>query len=89
MSDDGPGIEGLRIEGAGDIPSGTRFEDAVRELERCVDRLESGDAGLDEALQLFRRGTALQAWCEGRLEEIRVQVEELTGGGDAPGGARS
>lgn len=63
-----------------DVPEGTRFEDALAELEECVDRLESGDAGLDDALVLFRRGAALQAWCEARLDEIRAQVEELTAG---------
>ena len=30
-----------------------------------------------------RRGAALQAWCEARLEAIRAQVEELTGGDPA------
>jgi exodeoxyribonuclease VII small subunit len=54
------------------------FEDAMAELEDCVDRLESGDAGLDEAVQLFRRGAALQAWCEARLDSISAQIEELT-----------
>ncbi len=54
------------------------FEDAMAELEDCVDRLESGDAGLDEAVPLFRRGAALQAWCEARLDSISAQIEELT-----------
>jgi exodeoxyribonuclease VII small subunit len=54
------------------------FEDAMAELEDCVDRLESGDAGLDEAVRLFRRGAALQAWCEARLDSISAQIEELT-----------
>lgn len=75
-----------------DVPEGTRFEDALAELEECVDRLESGDAGLDDALVLFRRGAALQAWCEARLDEIRAQVEELTGdagAADPPGAGDS
>lgn len=67
------------IRTAADVPEGTRFEDALAELEECVDRLEGGEAGLDDALVLFRRGAALQAWCEARLDEIRAQVEELTG----------
>ena len=54
------------------------FEDAMAELEDSVDRLESGDAGLDEAVRLFRRGAALQAWCEARLDSISAQIEELT-----------
>lgn len=61
------------------IPDDMAFEDALAELEECVDRLESGEAGLDEAVRLFRRGAALQAWCEARLDSISAQIEELTG----------
>lgn len=64
------------------IPDDMAFEDAMAELEDCVDRLESGDAGLDEAVRLFRRGAALQDWCEARLDAISAQIEELTGAGD-------
>ena len=67
------------------IPDDMAFEDAMAELEDCVDRLESGDAGLDEAVRLFRRGAALQAWCEARLDSIRAQIEELTGAEDGAG----
>ena len=80
MGDAVPDLSTLEITEAADIPDGVPFEDAMAELEECVDQLESGDAGLDEALRLFRRGAALQAWCEARLEVIRAQVEELTGG---------
>ena len=83
MGDAVPDLSTLEITEAADIPDGVPFEDAMAELEECVDRLESGDAGLDEALRLFRRGAALQAWCEARLEAIRAQVEELTGGDPA------
>ena len=84
MGDAVPDLSTLEITEAADIPDGVPFEDAMAELEECVDQLESGDVGLDEALRLFRRGAALQAWCEARLEAIRAQVEELTGG--EPGG---
>ena len=80
MGDSAPDLSSLDITEPADIPEGTAFEDAMAELEECVDQLESGDVGLDEALRLFRRGAALQAWCEARLEAIRAQVEELTGG---------
>lgn len=79
MGDTAPDLSTIEITEPGDVPDGVAFEDAMAELEECVDLLESGDAGLDEALRLFRRGAALQAWCEARLEAIRAQVEELTG----------
>ena len=47
-----------------------------------------GESGLpyDEAVRVFRRGAALQAWCEARLESIRATIEELTADG-RPAGA--
>ncbi len=87
MSADPPDLSGIEITCGDDVPEGTRFEDAMAALEECVDRLESGEVGLDEALRLFRRGAALQAWCEARLEAIRAQVEEMTSSsatGDGP-----
>ena len=80
MGDAVPDLSAVTITEPGDVPDGVAFEDAMAELEDCVDQLESGEVGLDEALRLFRRGAALQAWCEARLEAIRAQVEELTGG---------
>ena len=83
MSGDPVDLADIAIEGPGDVPEGTPFEQAMAELEECVDRLESGDVGLDEAVRLFRRGAALQAWCEARLQVISEQIEELTAeGGD-------
>jgi exodeoxyribonuclease VII small subunit len=86
MADEDAGLSGLEVTQVSDIPDGTPFEDAVAELEECVDRLESGDVGLDEALRLFRRGAALQAWCEARLEVIRTTIEELTADGRVDAG---
>ena len=83
MSDGAADLGDLEITSVDDVPGDTPFEVAMAELEECVDRLESGDAGLDEALRLFRRGAALQAWCEERLDAIRAQVEEMTGGDPA------
>ncbi|MSO44760.1 MAG: exodeoxyribonuclease VII small subunit [Thermoleophilia bacterium] len=68
----------VTIESVNDVPAGTSFEEAVAQLEECVDQLESGGVGLDEAVRLFRRGVALQAWCEARLATIRATIEELT-----------
>jgi len=44
------------------------FEDAQRELEQIVERLERGEAGLDEAITLWERGEELYKCCAGRLD---------------------
>ena len=53
------------------------FETAQRELEEIVERLERGDASLDEALALWERGEELLRFCLKRLETAEGKVEEL------------
>jgi exodeoxyribonuclease VII small subunit len=81
MSDDPGPLEAVVITTADDVPDGTSFEYAIAELERCVDALEAGDVGLEEAVVLFRRGAALERWCEATLDGISAQIEELTADG--------
>ena len=59
------------------------FEEAQKELEQIVQRLEHGQAPLDEALALWERGELLYKLCrerldaaEGRIEELAKRVEE-------------
>lgn len=53
------------------------FEEAQRELERIVERLERGDAPLEEALALWQRGEELYRLCRSRLDAAEGRVEEL------------
>ncbi len=53
------------------------FEDAQRELEQIVERLERGDTGLDEAIQLWERGEELYKLCVGKLDSAQGKIEEL------------
>ena len=54
------------------------FEDALRELETVVQRLERGDVALEESIALYERGAALKAACEKRLRDATEKVERLT-----------
>ena len=54
-----------------------RFEDAQRELEQIVERLERGDADLDEAITLWKRGEELYKVCVARLDAAHGKIEEL------------
>ena len=53
------------------------FEQAQQELERIVERLERGDADLDEAIALWERGEQLYRLCVGKLDSAHGKVEEL------------
>jgi len=51
------------------------FEEALRELEEIVNRLEGGDLPLEEALQLFEEGVRLSRSCHTKLDEAQRRVE--------------
>jgi exodeoxyribonuclease VII small subunit len=53
------------------------FEDAQRELEGIVQRLESGEASLDEAIELWERGEELYRQCAAKLDTAQGRIEEL------------
>jgi exodeoxyribonuclease VII small subunit len=57
--------------------SGLTFESAQRELEAIVERLERGDATLDEAIELWERGEELLRFCVDRLDTAQGRIEEL------------
>ena len=54
------------------------FEQAERELGEIVGRLEKGDVGLDEAIELWQRGDALHRRCLALLDAAEGRIEELT-----------
>ena len=58
------------------------FEDALKELESIVARLETGDAALDESIALYTRGEALRGQCEKRLKDAQARIEKITLGPD-------
>ena len=53
------------------------FESAQRELEAIVERLESGQASLDEAIELWERGEELYRFCLAKLDTAHGRIEEL------------
>ena len=64
------------------------FEDAMKELEAVVTRLESGDVPLEDSIKLYERGAALKAHCQKKLAEAEEKVAQITLDGDGnPKGA--
>lgn len=53
------------------------FEEALKALEDIVRRLESGEAPLDESIDLYARGDALRAHCQKRLDAAQARIEAI------------
>jgi exodeoxyribonuclease VII small subunit len=53
------------------------YEAATARLEEIIKRLDSGDAGLRETLELCREGRSLVELCAAELEAVGRGLEEL------------
>jgi exodeoxyribonuclease VII small subunit len=53
------------------------FEEAEKELTQIVERLERGEATLDQALALWERGEELYRFCVQQLDTAEGKIEEL------------
>jgi exodeoxyribonuclease VII small subunit len=53
------------------------YESAIARLEEIIRRLDSGDAGLRETLELIREGRELVEYCAGELDAVSQGLEEL------------
>lgn len=61
-------------------PTPVRYEDALAELERLVQRMEDGQLPLDQLLDNYRRGAELLELCRSRLTAIEQQVKVFEDG---------
>ncbi|MGH8506321.1 MAG: exodeoxyribonuclease VII small subunit [Stenotrophobium sp.] len=55
----------------------SQFEDAMKELEAIVQKMERGDLRLEESLKVFERGIALAQQCRKSLETAELKVKTL------------
>ena len=61
------------------------YEEAVKELEKILSELESGELNLDEAIKMFEKSVELSKICfekikstEGKVEIIKKELDEIT-----------
>ena len=68
-----------------DVPdaiSALSFEAALKRLEEIVRRLETGEASLDESIELYGEGDRLKQQCEARLHAAQARIEKIQFGRD-------
>ncbi len=61
-------------------PESLSYEQALGELERLVQAMESAQMPLDQMLASYRRGNELLQLCHGRLQAVEAQVKLLDDG---------
>jgi exodeoxyribonuclease VII small subunit len=53
------------------------YETAIARIEEIIRRLDSGEAGLRETLELLREGRGLIEFCATELDAVGQGLEEL------------
>jgi len=53
------------------------FEQALKELEAIVRKLESGSGDLEGSIRDYVRGTELMGFCQKKLADARLKVESI------------
>lgn len=58
------------------------FEDAMKQLEEIVRKLEDGSDSLEKSLSLFEEGVKLTRYCNEKLDQAEKKLEVLMKKGD-------
>ena len=53
------------------------FEKSLKQLEKIVEDLESGDMSLEESLKSFERGIKLTRQCQEELSKAELKIQRL------------
>ena len=71
-------------------PSELTYEQAIAELEAISQRIETGEIGLEESLEAYRRGVALEQRCAQILDTAEQEIKKIKAGdaADSGGGSR-
>ena len=53
------------------------FEINLQKLEVIVEKLESGEIGLEESVQLYEEGMKIKKICDNKLKDIEMQIKKI------------
>ena len=54
-----------------------KFEDALKQLEECVHKIENDELSIEEAFKIYEKGVKSAACCQKALEQIENRIEIL------------
>jgi exodeoxyribonuclease VII small subunit len=77
MNEQGASVEQQGGTMGGSVDQQRTYEQAVARIEEIIRRLDSGDAGLRETLDLVKEGRDLIEYCARELEAVSQGLEEL------------
>ncbi|MDC6448166.1 exodeoxyribonuclease VII small subunit [Alphaproteobacteria bacterium] len=55
----------------------SNFESNLKKLEQIVEKLESGEIGLEESVKLYEEGMKIKKVCDKKLQDIEMQIKKI------------
>lgn len=65
-------------------PAVPDFEGSLQKLETIVNKMETGELSLEDALSHFEQGVSLARQCQQALKQAELRVEQLMNENEAP-----
>lgn len=66
-------------------PADPSFEQSIAEVEAIIERIESGEMGLEDQIEQYARGAEMLRRCREVLDRCEQRVEQITAKLDKPG----
>ena len=54
-----------------------KFEEAMLQLEKIVQQLETGDVQLEDSIALYKKGMELSTFCQQKLQHAEKQLVSI------------
>ena len=51
--------------------------ESIEKLELIVEKLESGEIGLEESVRLYEEGMKIKKICDNKLKDIEMQIKKI------------
>ena len=64
--------------------SNLTFEEALKQLEDIVEKLDQTNMSLDDAILAYEKGSELKKICEERLKQAQLKVDKIQTDGKSP-----
>ena len=58
------------------------YEEALKQLEDIVQKLENNEIPLEESIALFQEGITLSKYCDDKLKNIQAKVAQIYENGE-------
>ncbi|MDR1365469.1 MAG: exodeoxyribonuclease VII small subunit [Holosporales bacterium] len=59
-----------------------KFEEALKELELIVRKLEEGNTPLEQAIELYEKGAVLRKHCQQALDDAKLRIDKVVQDGE-------